>query len=96
MRPQFSASSAVGGYTDDISNVSVERGASVSLTVSQLVFDGGKTSSMVSEAELGLALAQASTLTAVNRVSAEAANAGVALSDFSRRSDSNPTISKGT
>ena len=79
MRPQFSASSAVGGYTDDISNVSVERGASVSLTVSQLVFDGGKTSSSVSEAELGLALAQASTLTAVNRVSAEAANAGVAL-----------------
>lgn len=79
MRPQLSASSAVGGYTSDISNVSVERGVSVSLQVSQLVFDGGKASNSVSEAELGLALAQASIQTAVNRISAEAANAGVAL-----------------
>lgn len=78
-RPQISATSAVGGFKADISNGELERGTSVSLTVSQLLFDGGMSTSLVSEAELGLALAEASTLTEVNRVSAEAANAGVSL-----------------
>jgi len=51
----------------------------VSLTVSQLLFDGGMTSTSITGAELELALAEASTRSAVNRISAEAANACVDL-----------------
>ena len=79
MRLQVSASSAVGGYKSNVKSGDVDRGTSVSLTVSQLLFDGGMTSSSISEAELELALAEASTQSAVNRISAEAAKAGVAV-----------------
>jgi len=78
-RPQVSASSAVGGYKANVKSGDVDRGTSVSLTVSQLLFDGGMTSSSISEAELELALAEASTQSAVNRISAEAAKAGLAV-----------------
>jgi len=78
-RPQVSVSSAVGGYKDDIVSSDVERGISLNLTVSQLLFDGGMTNSSISEAELELALAEAFTQSAVNSISAEAAKAYVAL-----------------
>ena len=78
-RPQVNASSSVGGYKADISSGAFERGASVSLNVSQLLFDGGGAESELSAAELRLALAETSTQVAINRLSTEAAVAGVSL-----------------
>ena len=78
-RPQVGASSTVGGYKADVFEGAVTEGASVSLTASQLLFDGGYTSGSISAAEVNLALAEAVTQTAVNRISGEAADAGVSL-----------------
>lgn len=79
-RPQVKASSLLGGYLPDMGDVSLEQGASVSLTASQLIFDGGRVTGNVKFAELELNLAKANTATAINKVSAEAASAAVAYS----------------
>ena len=73
-RPQVSASSTVGGYQANAFSGPTVEGASLSLTASQLLFDGGKTNGSISFASLELALAEAATQTAINRVSAEAAS----------------------
>lgn len=78
-RPQVSANSTVGGYQADVSNGGISEAASVGLTASQVLFDGGLTAGSISEAELNLALAEVATELAVNRISAEAATAGLSL-----------------
>ena len=78
--PQVKASSLLGGYLLDVSDVSLEQGASISLTASQLIFDGGRATGSVSVAELERDFAKAKTLSAINRISSEAASAAVAYS----------------
>ncbi|MDC0869244.1 TolC family protein [Paracoccaceae bacterium] len=82
--PQINATSTVGGYQADIFNGRVKEGAAVSLTLSQLLYDGGLTEGGINTAQLKLALAKAAIEEAVNRKSAEAANAGLALALASR------------
>lgn len=79
-RPQLSASSSVGGYQSDISVGDTQTGASINLTASQLLFDGGLVSSGISIAKLQVELARVVTDGAINRVSAEAASASIAAS----------------
>ena len=51
-RPQLSASSSVGGYQDDISVGDTQTGASINVTASQLLFDGGLVNGGISIAKL--------------------------------------------
>lgn len=78
-RPHINASSTVGGYKADVSAEGVAGAASVSLTASKTLFDGGHTEGTISAAELNLELAEAVSRTAINRVSGEAAIASVSL-----------------
>ena len=84
LRPQVDATSTVGGYQADALNGTIKEGAAVGLTLSQLLYDGGLTEGIINTAELKLALAQATKEEAVNRISAEAATAGLALTLASR------------
>lgn len=79
-RPQLSASSSVGGYQDDISVGDTQTGASINVTASQLLFDGGLVNGGISIAKLQVELARVVTEGAINRVSAEAAGAIIAAS----------------
>ena len=79
-RPQLSASSSVGGYQDDISVGDTQTGASINVTASQLLFDGGLVNGGITIAKLQVELARVVTEGAINRVSAEAAGAIIAAS----------------
>ena len=79
-RPQLSASSSVGGYRDDISVGDTQTGASINVTASQLLFDGGLVNGGITIAKLQVELARVVTEGAINRVSAEAAGAIIAAS----------------
>ena len=79
-RPQLSASSSVGGYQDDISVGDTQTGASINVTASQLLFDGGLVNGGISIAKLQVELARVVTEGAINRLSAEAASASIAAS----------------
>lgn len=85
LQPQVNATSTVGGYQADAPNGTVQEGAAVGLTLSQHLYDGGLTAGKIITAELNLALAQAAKEEAVNRVSAEAANVGLAMALASRQ-----------
>lgn len=79
-RPQLSASSSVGGYLADVSRGDLKQGASITLTASQLLYDGGQTDSGISIAKLQVELASVATESGINRLSAAAARAIVEAS----------------
>lgn len=78
-RSQVDVSSTVGAYQADVSSGGFTEGASISLTMSKNLFDGGATTGSVRYAGLQLALAKVVTEKAVNRVSAEASRAFLTL-----------------
>lgn len=85
LQPQVNATSSVGGYQSDAPDGLIQEAAAVGLTLSQLLYDGGLTKGKITTAELNLALAQAAKEEAVNRVSLEAANVGLAMTLASRQ-----------
>ena len=74
-RPQVSATSSVGTFSANVNDGALENGASVNVTASQLVYDGGFVDNGISIAKLEVDLAGVAKEQGINRLSAEAASA---------------------
>ena len=74
-RPQVSATSSVGTFSANVNDGALENGASVNVTASQLVYDGGFVDNGISIAKLEVELTGVIKEQGINRVSAEAASA---------------------
>ena len=74
-RPQVSATSSVGTFSANVNDGTLENGASINLTASQLVYDGGFVDNGISIAKLEVDLAGVAKEQGINRLSAEAASA---------------------
>ena len=79
-RPQLSANSQIGGYSADASLGGFQEGASINVTASQLLFDGGQVDGEISISRLQLEISRLATKGETNRISAEAAGAIIAIS----------------
>ncbi|MDA8740271.1 TolC family protein [Rhodobacteraceae bacterium] len=79
-QPQVSATSSVGAYSANVTDGTLENGASINLTASQLVYDGGLVSNGISVAQLQVELARVEKENGINRLSGEAASAMVGAS----------------
>lgn len=79
-QPQVSATSSVGAYSANVTDGTLENGASINLTASQLLYDGGLVNNGISIAKLQVALAVVIKENGINRISAEAASAIVEVS----------------
>ena len=78
-QPQVSATSSVGAYSANVTDGTLENGASINLTASQLLYDGGLVNG-INIAKLQVALAGVIKENGINRLSAEAASAIVEVS----------------
>lgn len=74
-RLQVSATSSVGTFSANVNDGALENGASINLTASQLVYDGGLVDNGISIAKLELELTGVAKEQGINRLSAEAASA---------------------
>ena len=79
-QPQVSATSSVGAYSANVTDGTLENGASINLTASQLLYDGGLVNNGINIAKLQVALAGVIKENGINRLSAEAASAIVEVS----------------
>ena len=79
-QPQVSATSSVGAYSANVTDGTLENGASINLTASQLLYDGGLVNNGINIAKLQVALAGVLKENGINRLSAEAASAIVEVS----------------
>ena len=79
-QPQVSATSSVGAYSANVTDGTLENGASINLTASQLLYDGGLVNNGIDIAKLQVALAGVIKENGINRLSAEAASAIVEVS----------------
>ena len=79
-QPQVSATSSVGTYSANVNDGTLTNGASINLTASQLVYDGGLVSNQISIAQLQVELARVKKENGINRFSGEAASAMVGAS----------------
>jgi len=74
-RPQVSATSSVGTFSANVNDGDLANGASINLTASQLVYDGGFVDNGISIAKLQVELTGVLKENGINRLSAEAASA---------------------
>lgn len=79
-QPQVSATSSVGAYSANVTDGTLENGASINLTASQLLYDGGLVNNGINIAKLQVALAGVIKENGINRLSAEAASAIIEVS----------------
>ena len=79
-QPQVSATSSVGAYSANVTDGTLENGASINLTASQLLYDGGLVNNGINIAKLRGELAGVIKENGINRLSAEAASAIVEVS----------------